>query len=415
MDITNIAGIFNENTISVDGDIAYSRLYVALYPNVKFIEDARPDYTILRKEFDSILMDLYKTTGISIYKSYFSGKCFDIRVIEDSKVMFFITYVTKEDIVDRNYRFSEKDLALVSELGGIDNLQSKLDKVTPTEYNALSLAPFISDKELEHAILNVFFYPIEDHARADEFCTKYDVLKFDRLKIKPNTDNAIYTLGQNGQGLVLHKHYLNTANYKFEIIESNYNDTFSAAYESIIKFLKSDDNGLILLTGAPGTGKSSLLIHLISVCKELDTKFVFVPAAFAYILSDPSFLPFAAVSLNDSVLILEDAEEILKDRAVGGANAVSNILNITDGILGKIIKVKLIATVNKSHIIDAAIVRKGRLRLRYEFEKLSVDKSNKLFTKLGKNTVTEVPLTLSEIYNKDSNVDEPVTKKKIGF
>jgi hypothetical protein len=172
-----------------------------------------------------------------------------------------------------------------------------------------------------------------------------------------------------------------------------------------------------LLTGEPGTGKSSFLMHLTSVCKDLDTRFVFIPAAYAFILSDPSFLPFAVSNLNNSVMVLEDAEEILKDRGAGGSGAVSNILNITDGILGKLVKVKLIATVNKSHIIDTAIVRKGRLKLSYAFEKLSADKANKLYKKLGKDTVTTVPTTLAEIYNNENNVIPAIspTKNKIGF
>jgi SpoVK/Ycf46/Vps4 family AAA+-type ATPase len=158
-------------------------------------------------------------------------------------------------------------------------------------------------------------------------------------------------------------------------------------------------------------------MHLTSVCKDLNTRFVFIPSAFSSVLSDPGFLPFAINSLNNSVLILEDAEEVLKDRAAGGDGSVSNILNITDGILGKLVKVKIIATVNKSHIIDPAITRKGRLRVKYEFEKLTVDKANKLFTKLENTFVTTEPLTLTEIYNKDAVIDSEtvVPKRKIGF
>lgn len=417
MDTIQLPDIFNHNTISADGDIFFQRLYVAMYPKIKFIEDARPDYYITREEFDKLLKETYGNTGVSIYKSYLSGKCLDIRLIEEFRTMFFITLLIKEDMVDRNYRFSEKDLSLVDELGGIDQLQDRLDQTSSKDYNALELSPLVMEEELQHVILRVFYYPTEEADKALKFCQKYNNLKFDRATLKTPFDNAIYTLGQNSNGLVLHKHFLDTSKYKIDIIDSNYNDNFTSAYAKIIKFLKSDSNGLVLLTGEPGTGKSSLLMHLTSVCKELNTRFVFIPAAFASVLSDPGFLPFAVASLNNSVLILEDAEEILKDRAAGGCGTVSNILNITDGILGKLVQVKIIATVNKSHVIDAAIVRKGRLRLRYEFEKLVPEKANKLFTKLGKVSTTDVPMTLADIYNIEAETDEPTTlkKKKIGF
>jgi energy-coupling factor transporter ATP-binding protein EcfA2 len=411
--------VFDHNSISVEGDLVYPRVFAAYYPGMQFIEDARPDYYIKKLELDAILLEIYGTTGLSVYKSYLSGKCVDVRVIEEDKTMFFVHYYTEDDVVDRNYRLSSKDLAVINELGDIDELQNHLDQTTADEYNSRALAPFIREEEMTDAIVRVFYYPFSSKDKAIRFCQRYDELKFDRetSKAAKGLNNAIYTLAQNSMGLSLNKHYLNTDKYKDEIIDSNYNDNFKPAYEMLVEFLKSDDNGLVLLTGEPGTGKSSLLMHLTSVCKELNTRFVFIPSAFAAVLSDPAFLPFAISNLNNCVLILEDAEEVLKDRGAYGSGAVSNILNIADGILGKIVKVKLIATVNKSHVIDEAIVRQGRLRLQYEFEKLSVDKANNLFIKLAKPRTTTVPLTLAEIYNDKVVVVKPINtrKKSIGF
>lgn len=412
-----ISNIFNTNTITEDGNIVFPRVYAELYPATSFVEDARPDYYIKREQFESILKELYGTTGKYIYRSYVSGKCLGIVLIEEFKVMFFVTIVIKEDMIDRKYRLSNKDLDFVEELGGIDDLRDMLDETSASTYNSLALAPTIKDAELSDLIVRCFYYPSSECERSATFCSKYDEIKFDKECNKIATDNSIYTLGQNSFGLVLHKHYLDTSKYKLDIIDSNYNDNFVEAYANILKFLKTDSNGLILLTGEPGTGKSSFLMHLTSVCKDLNSRFVFIPASYAFILSDPSFLPFAVSNLNNSVLVLEDAEEILKDRAAGGSGAVSNILNITDGILGKLVKVKLIATVNKTHIIDSAVVRKGRLKLSYTFEKLSVDKANNLYVKLGKEIITEIPTTLADIYNTDINVIPTVitSKKKVGF
>ena len=411
-----ISDVFNHNTICLEGDLVFPRVYAALYPNMEFIEDARPDYYIQKTEFDKILLEVYGTIGKPIYKSFISGKCLELRLLDDFKTLFFVTFLIEEDLVDRKYRLSSKDLAFANEMGMMADIQEGLDQTTPQEYNDRALAPIVDEKELTHAILTVFYYPFEFNDKGTEVCSKYNKLKFDRDSKTVPTDNAIYTLGQNNNGLLLNKHFLDTSKYKVDIIDSNYNDNFAAAYAIIIKFLKSDENGLLLLTGEPGTGKSSLLMHLTTVCKDLNTRFVFIPASFASILSDPSFLPFAITALNNSVLILEDAEDVLKDRAAGGSGAISNILNVTDGILGKIVKVKIIATVNKTHVVDLAILRKGRLKLQYAFERLVPEKANKLFEKLGKDRTTLVPLTLAEIYNTDSVVVTPVLKeKRIGF
>lgn len=405
--------IFNRDTIDEDGSLILARVYSTLYSEY-FVEDSRPDYFIKKSEFYSILKKVYNTECKPIYESFLSGKCFSIILVPEFKTMFAVTFLIETELVDR-YRISSKDLEFAQELSSIDDIQNNLDQCTPEEYKKRELSPFISEEELTHAIVRVFYYPISEKQKAVEFCEEYNKLKFERNSLKTPSNDAIYTLGQDSKGLILNKHYLDTDKYKSDIIESNYNDDFAIAYKKIVSFLKSKSNGLVLLTGEPGTGKSSLLMHLTSVCKDLNTRFVFIPAVFADILSDPSFLSFAISNLDNSVLVLEDAEEVLKARSAGGSSSVSNILNITDGILGKLVKVKIIATVNKSHVIDTAITRKGRLRLYYTFTKLSVEKSNKLYKKLKKSNVTTVPLTLAEIYNSepiDLGITEP---KKIGF
>ena len=411
----DLTKVFVPDNFTTEGDMVFPRVYASLYCN-SFVEDSRPDYYVTREVFYNLLKEVYGSTGEPIYKSYMSGKCLQTIVIPEFKVMLIVTFMIPEDMVDRKYRYSNKDLDFIEELGDIDTLQEKLNTTSMSAYDTFALAPSVKDEELSNAILRVYYYPSEHSDLAQVFNELYDNKKFERTFDRIVINDSIYTLGQNNKGLVLHKHYLDNSKYKVDIIASNYNDNFQNVYEKITKFLKNDVNGLILLTGEPGTGKSSFLMHLTSVCQEMNTRFIFIPSAFAFVLSDPEFLPFAVANLNNSVIILEDAEDVLKARDAGGTAAVSNILNITDGILGKLIKVKIIATVNKAHIIDNAIVRKGRLKLSYAFEKLSVDKANKLYIKLGKEDVVDKPVTLAEIYNSDNNVIQPLmVERKIGF
>jgi hypothetical protein len=72
------------------------------------------------------------------------------------------------------------------------------------------------------------------------------------------------------------------------------------------------------------------------------------------------------------VVILEDAESLLMQRAPDNQAHVSALLNMSDGLLGDVLKLHLICAVNCSlGKIDGALLSLGRL-LRYrEFKRLS--------------------------------------------
>jgi len=109
--------------------------------------------------------------------------------------------------------------------------------------------------------------------------------------------------------------------------------------------------------------------------------------------------PFLIENSN-SVLFIEDAERVITDRQTGGANGVSNILNITDGILSDILNIQIVATFNMDKAkIDSALLRKGRLIAEHKFDALGVEDANNLLKHLGKEANTTKPMTLTEIYN----------------
>ena len=77
---------------------------------------------------------------------------------------------------------------------------------------------------------------------------------------------------------------------------------------------------------------------------------------------------------------------------------------------------QIIATFNTDvKNIDKALLRKGRITTNYTFEKLSVEKSNKLLEKLGKEFVTDSAMTLAEIYNLEQKDNSEKKERRIGF
>jgi SpoVK/Ycf46/Vps4 family AAA+-type ATPase len=198
-------------------------------------------------------------------------------------------------------------------------------------------------------------------------------------------------------------------------LEENYNNDFPEISKEIINGLNDKKKtNLVILSGPPGTGKTTYIRYLTSKIKK---NIIFIAPDMVNHITDPSFIPFLMKN-NDAVLIIEDAEPALQSRDGNGrTGAVSNVLNLTDGLLSDCLNISIVATFNTSgKNIDSALLRKGRLLKNYKFEKLSIKKSQALLNKLGKNVKVTEPMTLSEIYFYESdNNSEEYKSKKIGF
>ncbi len=198
-------------------------------------------------------------------------------------------------------------------------------------------------------------------------------------------------------------------------VETHYNDDFSEINNLIFSSLQAKDkNGIILLHGKYGTGKTYYLRHLIN---KIDRKFIYFPLNMMEAISSPEFLPFISEQEN-SVLILEDCESLLVSREDGKvyASALSNLLNLGDGLLADTLSINVICTFNAGlKKIDDAILRKGRLLARYEFKELEVEKARALAIKLGKNHLINKKMTVADIYNLDQKSFENEPIKTVGF
>lgn len=196
-------------------------------------------------------------------------------------------------------------------------------------------------------------------------------------------------------------------------IEEYYNDDFKPVYSDIMSFLDSRESGLILLYGKMGSGKSSIIRHL---CKVHPANYIIVPTSMTTRLSDPDFITFM-MDNTDSIFILEDCEQLLVDRSVNVFNgAISNILNMSDGLLSDIMNLKFICTFNADiNKIDPALLRKGRCYAKYEFKDLSEDKVGLLNEKYKLGIKNIKPMTLAEIFNSDKNSYAECERPKIGF
>jgi ATP-dependent 26S proteasome regulatory subunit len=183
--------------------------------------------------------------------------------------------------------------------------------------------------------------------------------------------------------------------------------------EIIQKRLKQKkDKGIILLHGLPGTGKTTYLRYLIGRIKK---RILFLSPSIAGNLMNPEFIDLLMDNPN-TVLVIEDAEQILMDRKFTNDSSVSGLLNISDGLLADFLNVQLICTFNSPlTMIDKALLRKGRLIANYEFGRLSIAKGQRLSDHLGFKNVIKRPMTVSEICNQHEKEFHTDKVKVIGF
>lgn len=203
--------------------------------------------------------------------------------------------------------------------------------------------------------------------------------------------------------------YTSYYEYKYQDIDVNKNYNDDLPYDRICKLVNKEESAdLMLFYGPPGTGKSSFIKHLI--CKYQDKDWVFMDGNILGGCSKDKLMTYFLDNPN-TIFILEDCEKILVSREKEFNPIMSILLNITDSTISDILGIKIICTFNTSiNNIDEALLRKGRLSLKYEFKELCLEKCKAI------NSSVDKPMKLSDLYNIDEENDfSKKQTKKIGF
>ncbi|CAN5615389.1 hypothetical protein BH10BAC3_BH10BAC3_38410 [soil metagenome] len=203
-----------------------------------------------------------------------------------------------------------------------------------------------------------------------------------------------------GDNLDITNHY----NPEFEDFKKHITDKLSAVKVS----------GLVLMHGEPGTGKTTFIRYLAG---KINKRMIYFPPYMAQHVSDPKLVAFL-LDYPDSILVLEDADSVIaKRRGPDETSAISNLLNLSDGILSQCLNVALICTFNMKYTqIDDALLRKGRLLGMYEFKALQPETANALAAQLGRSELHfDKPVTLAEVYNHTDNNFTGPQLEQIGF
>lgn len=224
--------------------------------------------------------------------------------------------------------------------------------------------------------------------------------------------NLIYSIVQGSSGLEIKSmgdgsSPLLKDNYLPEVLEDI--DYVAAAFE------KTPPGGRIcILNGEPGTGKT----HLIrSFLMRMDCVFLIVPTNLIDSLDKPNFLPLL-IGVKEAhekpvIMIIEDGDACLVPRKSDNISTIGSLLNLSDGILGSIIDIKMIISTNAEiKEIDHAILRPGRLCRNINVGPLPYEHANKVYQRLMSSPTVKLDYrkfyTLAEVYDKVNNVESNI-------
>jgi hypothetical protein len=352
--------------------------------------------------------EILKNIGINDYE--FSDTYFISNIIEDIKTKFNCLnhYKSTTD-------YENNSIKSIDELDIYDDEDTSDDIILYEINHCLMFSNFaitFEERKMkdnsESEINELKIYYKEEHG----IDTVIKYIKEYRIKLD-NNSNTFYTIGTRNGHYFLEKNNIKKFDYNIDI---NYGSNFKEHNDNVLLQLQKT-YGLLLFYGDPGCGKTMYIRYLINQFSD-KKNVIYLPSYMIEYLSNPELISFIKRYKN-TLLILEDAEHALLDRSVSHSSAVSNLLNITCGLLNDITEIQIIATfnTNKSNI-DKALLREGRLLYEYKFDKLSIEDSLIVAKHLNIDIEITEPMTLAQIYNYAdfiTNKNNNTSSKKIGF
>ena len=260
------------------------------------------------------------------------------------------------------------------------------------------------DKDTELISSNCLICPPPESKNHNVSAEKkiYDI--FNRSVVSEILKNSIGLISMDNNGSLYVREFTLDKKITIPDLDLYYGEGFKGFNKNLVKRLTKDDKGLVLLHGKPGTGKTYYIRYLLQKLIQINKKVLYFPPTMVDSITDPSFFNFITdwtmENGKKTILLIEDAEPLLTSRNNNRNLGITNLLNLTDGILNDILSIQIIATFNTDlNELDDALLRPERLIARKEFTNLEITQAKSVAKKLRLDPkLIDKEMSLAEIY-----------------
>ena len=193
-------------------------------------------------------------------------------------------------------------------------------------------------------------------------------------------------------------------------VAHNYTPGIVTKTRALIEELKTSRHGLVIVNGPVGTGKTWLIRSILSEAKSRTGVICTPPLWF---LEQTGALNDAFSSYERPLVILEDLGDMAtKDAVTFHINEMSNLLNLTDGLLSMLSEAVFVLTFNYGvGEISEALTRPGRCLGHIEIGELSRAQAEE---RTGVRPLKQASYSLAEVYEILAT-KEDIPGKRVGI
>jgi len=206
------------------------------------------------------------------------------------------------------------------------------------------------------------------------------------------------------------KDYKSFQTVQLDSIARNYTPDVVEKSRVLIEVLKTSKHGLVIINGPVGTGKTWLIRSILSEVRDRRGIVCTPPLWF---LEQAGALNNAISAAERPLVILEDLGDMAtKDAVTFHINQMSNLLNLTDGLLSMLSEAVFVLTFNYGvGEISEALTRPGRCLGHIEIGELSRVQAEE---RTGVRPLRQSTYSLAEVYEILAT-NEDILEKRVGI